>query len=71
MTTANSMRKIGKGIMKEIPKGYGFALLVFPKSNNGIGSTVSTGSINDVIAAFRDSADKLERNEFLPSTEEN
>lgn len=71
MTTANSMRKIGKGILKEIPEGFGFTLLVYPKTKKGIASSISTGSIQDMILDLRNTAEKLERNEFLPSTEEN
>ncbi len=71
MTTANVMRLIGARVKAMIPRGYGFALIVFREEKPGLANYISSARREDMIKGFRETADRLEKNEIFPTPEAN
>ena len=53
--------EIGKLIGSQMPKGYGFALLLFSFGDDGFMNWVSNAQRPDMIKALRETADRLEK----------
>jgi hypothetical protein len=54
---------------KDMGIDTGFALLTFDFGGPGTGNYVSNADSDDMILALRETADKLERNQDIPRTE--
>lgn len=61
--TEKVMNKIGNDIEKVLPKGFGFAVLVFPFSEPGIANYISNANRKDMITMLRETADRFEKQE--------
>jgi hypothetical protein len=61
-----SIRRIADVIAPQLPKGTGFALLVFDFGEKGHASYISNASREDMIKALREQADRLETRTTAP-----
>ena len=59
--SGQAMKKMGKMIEKMLPKDFGYAVLVFPFHNLGVGNYISNAQREDMIKALRETADRLEK----------
>ncbi len=59
------MIKMVDDIQKQLPKEFGFALIVFPFYNGGISNYISNAERSDMIKALRETADRIERNQDI------
>jgi len=57
----NIARGIGRSIGHDLPKGIGFALLVFEFGTNGLLTWISNAQRADMVKSLRECADKLEK----------
>lgn len=68
----SGLRYVAEGLDESLELAYGkrmgFALVVFPFGAGGVGDYISNGSREDIIKAIRETADRLEANEFIPAT---
>ena len=64
-------REIGRLIGAGMPKGWGFALLLFEFGPGGNASYISNAERADMIHALREQADVLERHGDTPPFSEN
>jgi hypothetical protein len=71
MTSASTMRKIGKKVKSMLPNGWGYMVIVFPESRPGISNYVSSGQRADCIIALRECADRLEAKMDFHTPEDN
>ena len=55
-----SMQRIAKAVEPMVPKGFGFAVLVFSFGEKGFMNWVSNAQRQDMVKALRECADKLE-----------
>lgn len=59
------MKEMGIAIEDSIPRGFGYALLVFPFRVPGITNYISNAKRADMIKELREAADRLERNQYF------
>jgi hypothetical protein len=67
--TEEIMEALGNGIdefFKENIGAHGYALLVFPFGDPGVGNYVSNVKREDMIDALREAANRLEKNQYMP-----
>lgn len=64
--TEEKMREAGRAIESIMPKGLGFALVVFDFKNPGIGNYISNAQRPDMVKSLRETANRLENNEDIP-----
>lgn len=69
--SAKAMQEIGKKVQAILPKDLGFAILVFPFENPGIGNYISNAKREDMIKALRESAHRLEKKQDFETPENN
>lgn len=65
------MRRLGKMIEGKLPKGFGFALIVFPFSRPGIANYISNAERQTMIEALKEKIKVLESKSDFPTPEEN
>lgn len=68
---AQQMRAMGEALREVLPKGLGFALLVFATDNPGLANYISNCDREDMIKALRETADRLEKGQIIPTPESN
>lgn len=56
----NKMRRLATFIANQLPKGYGFALLVFKFGKAGTTNYISNAEREDMVKALRECADRIE-----------
>jgi hypothetical protein len=72
ITTEEILNNLANAIQeyfKDLGIKTGFALLTFDFGGPGTGNYVSNANRDDMILALRETADKLERNQDIPLTE--
>lgn len=57
------MTKMGAEIEAQLPKEFGFALIVFPFYGPGTSNYISNAQRCDMIKALRETADRIEKNQ--------
>ncbi|MBS2100413.1 hypothetical protein [Carboxylicivirga linearis] len=57
------MIKMGNQVRNQLPKGFGFALIVFPSCGPGTSNYISNAQRTDMIKALRETADRIEKNQ--------
>lgn len=65
------MRRLGRKIDSKLPKGFGFALLVFPFNRPGIANYISNADRQTMIEALKEKIKVLESKSDFPTPEEN
>lgn len=65
------MRALAEMIGAVIPKGWGFALIVFPFERPGISNYVSNAQRPDMIQALHETVKRLESKQDFSTPEEN
>ncbi len=68
---AAKMRNLAAFVTRKLPKGWGFAIVVFPFHRPGISNYVSNAQRQDMITALRETADRLEQRQDFRTPEEN
>lgn len=64
------MRRMADLISKMLPKGYGFALFVFPFNRpGGVGNYISNATRESMILAIQEKLDKLRSGQDFPTPE--
>lgn len=66
-----AMQKMADDIKKILPSDLGFALIVFPFKDVGVGNYISNACREDMIEALRETADRLEKNQDFKTDKDN
>ncbi len=54
MSSGDKMQDIGKSVLRHLPEGYGFFVLVYPPGTGGEANYVSNSSREDVINVMKE-----------------
>lgn len=65
------MRSLADMIKAVLPKGWGFALIVFPLNRPGIANYISSAERDSMIEALREALNRLESRQDFNTPEEN
>lgn len=65
------MQAMGSAIGDTIPKGFGYALIIFPFGGSCISNYISNADRSDMIKALRETADALEGKKVFQTPSEN
>lgn len=68
---AQFMRTLADFVKKRLPKGWGFALIVFPFSRPGISNYISNAERASMIQALEETAKRLKNKGDIQTPEEN
>lgn len=73
MITGERMRKLARYVVKNLPKGFGFCIIVFPFNKPGISNYISNAERATMIEALKEKIKVLENNEDFrtPEVEDN